>query len=71
MFVKRTIKEVVPSMKAIFDAIRNKQIIELDISNNALPPEVIMTFEAFLKTTHSLKRLYLNNTGLGDVFIIK
>ena len=43
----------------------NKQIVHIDLSDNAFGPAGIKSFDFFLREMHSLKTLKVNNCGLG------
>jgi len=69
MFVGRLKTEVPKSIELITNAIIDKEIAELNISDNALGPIGVESIETFLKTIKPLKCLLISNNGLGPVFV--
>ena len=67
MFVGRLKSEVPQSIEALMTAIVDKDIQELNISDNALGPIGVQSLEASLKAIRSLKGLLIANNGLGPV----
>ena len=67
MFVGRLVTEVPKSIQAMSTAIIDKEIVELNISDNALGPIGVESIEGFLKAMKPLKRLLISNNGLGPV----
>lgn len=67
MFVGRLNNEVVASLSELSNVMKHMNIVELDLSHNALGPAGIKSIEPFLVSTTSLKILRVNNTGLGEV----
>ena len=67
MFVGRLKSEVPKSIEIISGAIIDKEIQELDISDNALGPIGVESVQGMLKALKSLKRLLIANNGLGPV----
>lgn len=67
MFVSRKLDELPGSLEVMVRALMNKQIVQLDLSNNAFGPAGIKSFDFLLKEMHSLKVLKVTNCGLGPV----
>ena len=65
LFVSRLKEDLPISLKYLMEAISNKKIIFLDLSDNAFGPTAIPSFEFFLRTCTHLENLELENNGLG------
>lgn len=65
IFVSRLRAELPASLQVMAEALLDKKIVELDLSDNAFGPDGIKAFECILKSMSSLKRLRVNNCGLG------
>lgn len=65
IFVGRLRADLPKSLFELVNVIHGKNIQVLDLSDNAFGPIGVQSFENFLKNTHSLKKLYLENNGLG------
>ena len=66
-FVSRGLEELPKCLKYLLDSVSDKKITELDLSDNALGPSVIPSFEKFFKENKTLEKLQLNNCGMGPV----
>ena len=53
------------SLEVMAKALLPKQLIEIDLSDNALGPDGIRAFECLLKDDKNLKILKVTNCGLG------
>ena len=65
LFVSRLKEDLPISLKYLMEAISNKKIEFLDLSDNAFGPTAIPSFDFFLKTCTNLEILELENNGLG------
>lgn len=53
------------SLYELVVALKNKNIISLDLSDNAFGPIGVASFDFYLIQCSSLKKLYVENNGLG------
>ena len=67
MFVGRLKSEVPKSIETISGAILDKEIQELNISDNALGPIGVESVKFLLKSLKTIKSLLIANNGLGPV----
>ena len=65
LFVSRLKEDLPISLKYLMEAISNKKIEFLDLSDNAFGPTAIPSFDFFLRTCTNLEILELENNGLG------
>jgi len=65
LFVSRLKEDLPISLKYLMEAISNKKISFLDLSDNAFGPTAIPSFDFFLRTCTNLEYLELENNGLG------
>ena len=65
LFVSRLKEDLPISLKYLMEAISNKKIEFLDLSDNAFGPTAIPSFDFFLRTCTNLEVLELENNGLG------
>ena len=65
LFVSRLKEDLPISLKYLMEAISNKKISFLDLSDNAFGPTAIPSFDFFLKICTNLEKLQLENNGLG------
>ena len=65
LFVSRLKEDLPISLKYLMEAISNKKISFLDLSDNAFGPTAIPSFDFFLRTCTNLEKLQLENNGLG------
>ena len=65
LFVSRLKEDLPISLKYLMEAISNKKIEFLDLSDNAFGPTAIPSFDFFLRTCTNLESLELENNGLG------
>ena len=65
LFVSRLKEDLPISLKYLIEAILDKKITFLDLSDNAFGPTAIPSFDFFLKECPSLEFLELENNGLG------
>ena len=65
LFVSRLKEDLPISLKYLMEAISNKKISFLDLSDNAFGPTAIPSFDFFLRTCPNLEYLELENNGLG------
>ena len=65
LFVSRLKEDLPISLKYLMEAISNKKITFLDLSDNAFGPTAIPSFDFFLRTCTNLEYLELENNGLG------
>ncbi|CAJ0823729.1 11968_t:CDS:2 [Entrophospora sp. SA101] len=64
--IARRLKEEIPdSVKALCDALEDKEIVELNFSDNAFGPAGAEPMTDFLTNNRTLQVLKLNNNGLG------
>lgn len=66
-FVSRGKEELPKCLKFLLEAVIDKPIKELDLSNNALGPTAAPGYEFFFKGNKTLENLYLDNDGLGPI----
>ena len=57
--------ELPRSLEVMAKALLPKQLIEIDLSDNAFGPDGIRAFECLLKDDKNLKILKVTNCGLG------
>ncbi len=67
MFVGRLKTEVPKSIRVMCDALMDKDVVELNISDNAMGPIGVESVEVLLKSLKTLKHLIIANNGLGPV----
>jgi len=60
----RTREEVVPTLNALCGAVAHHQLVEFNLSDNALGAQGVDAASAALENQKGLKRLYFNNNGL-------
>ena len=65
MFVSRLRAELPKSLEIMAHALLPKQLIEIDLADNAFGPDGIKAFECLLKEDKNLKILKVTNCGLG------
>lgn len=65
IYVSRLKSEIPKSLTGLIEAIQDKNIIVLNLSDNAFGPSGVSAFDFYLKTNTTLKELYLENNGLG------
>ena len=65
LFVSRLKEDLPISLKYLMEALSDKKISFLDLSDNAFGPTAIPSFDFFLKKTNYLEFLELENNGLG------
>ncbi|KRX04355.1 hypothetical protein PPERSA_03595 [Pseudocohnilembus persalinus] len=65
IFVSRLKDEIPESLQYIGDSLIGKNIIELDLSDNAVNPFGAKALQNYLSQAKSLKKFYINNCGLG------
>ncbi len=65
IFVSRLRSELPRSLEVMAQALLPKQLIEIDLSDNAFGPDGIRAFECLLKDGKNLKILKVTNCGLG------
>lgn len=65
MFTTRLKTSLPQSLKYLVDAINDKQIVELNLRDNAFGPAGVRSLETFLATMPSLRVLNVTNCGLG------
>ena len=65
LFVSRLKEDLPISLKYLMEAISNKKIQFLDLSDNAFGPTAIPSFDFFLRSCTDLEILELENNGLG------
>lgn len=70
MFVGRKREELPGSLEVLVRALMNKNIVHLNLSDNAFGPDGIKSFDFLLKEMASLKTLKVTNCGLGPVSLI-
>jgi len=59
--------QLIKNFKRLFDAIADKNIIELNISNNKLNKGSIELIANYLKSANTLKKLALNDNLINSV----
>ena len=69
MFVGRLKSEVPKSLEVISGAIADKEIIELNIGDNAFGPIGVESVQGLLKSLKTLRKLLITNNGLGPVLL--
>ena len=67
MFVGRKLQELPGSLEVLVRALMKKNIVNLNLSDNAFGPAGIESFDFLLKEMKSLKTLKVSNCGLGPV----
>ncbi|CAJ0745727.1 22399_t:CDS:2 [Entrophospora sp. SA101] len=65
IFTGRLKEEIPDSVKALCDALEDKEIVELNFSDNAFGPAGAEPMTDFLTNNRTLQVLKLNNNGLG------
>ena len=65
IFVSRLRAEIPKSLEVMAISLLPKQLIEIDLSDNAFGPDGIRAFECLLKEDKNLKILKVTNCGLG------
>ena len=65
LFVSRLKEDLPISLKYLVEALLDKKITFLDLSDNAFGPTAIPSFDFFLEKTKYLEHLELENNGLG------
>lgn len=65
IFTQRKREELPGSLKVLIDAISDKPITHLDLSENAFGPDGVASFMDFLSSCSTLTTLKLNNNGLS------
>eukprot|EP00352_Strombidinopsis_acuminata_P009197 CAMPEP_0176373618 /NCGR_PEP_ID=MMETSP0126-20121128/26163_1 /TAXON_ID=141414 ORGANISM="Strombidinopsis acuminatum, Strain SPMC142" /NCGR_SAMPLE_ID=MMETSP0126 /ASSEMBLY_ACC=CAM_ASM_000229 /LENGTH=277 /DNA_ID=CAMNT_0017733825 /DNA_START=485 /DNA_END=1318 /DNA_ORIENTATION=+ len=65
MFVSRKREELPESLQEMMNALSDKPIVELNLSDNAFGPDGVNAFKDFLINSQHLTSLSLNNCGLG------
>lgn len=65
IFVGRKREELPGSLEMLAKSIRDKNILHLNLSDNAFGPDGIKAFDFLLKSMSSLKTLKVNNCGIG------
>lgn len=65
IFVSRLREEIPKSLTLLVQALTDKNITFLDLSDNAFGPIGVTAFDFYLSSTTTLKELYLENNGLG------
>ena len=65
IFVSRLRAEIPKSLEVMAIALLPKQLIEVDLSDNAFGPDGIKAFECLLRGDKNLKVLKVSNCGLG------
>lgn len=65
IFVSRKKEDLPKSLFELMKALEDKNIKVLDLSDNAFGPIGVEAFGFFLKSTKTLKELYIENNGLG------
>ena len=67
MFTTRSKDKLPPSLKFLIDAIMDKQIIELNLRDNAFGPAGVSAYVDFLEKCPTLEILNVTNCGLGPM----
>ena len=67
MFVGRKLLELPGSLEVLVRSLMTKNIVDLNLSDNAFGPAGIKSFDFLLKEMKSLKTLKVTNCGLGPV----
>lgn len=57
--------EIPESLGFMGDSLIGKNVIEIDLSDNAVNPFGAIAFSRYLSQATSLKKFYINNCGLG------
>ena len=65
IFVSRLKSDLPKSLYELIVALKNKKIISLDLSDNAFGPIGVASFDFYLTQCSTLKKLYVENNGLG------
>jgi len=65
IFVSRLRAELPKSLEVMAVSLLPKQLIEIDLSDNAFGPDGIRAFECLLKEDKNLRILKVTNCGLG------
>lgn len=65
IFVSRLRAELPKSLEIMATVLHKKQLIEVDLSDNAFGPDGVRAFECLLKSGNSLKIFKVTNCGLG------
>lgn len=65
IFVSRKKEDLPKSLFELMKAIEDKKVTLLDLSDNAFGPIGVEAFGFFLRSTTTLKKLYIENNGLG------
>ena len=66
-FTTRGSEELPKCLKYILEAISDKPIKELNLSDNALGPTAAPGYELFFQKNKTLEKLHLNNCGMGPI----
>ena len=64
-FVSRLRADLPKSLYELIVALKNKKIISLDLSDNAFGPIGVSSFDFYLTQCSTLRKLYVENNGLG------
>jgi len=65
IFVSRLRAELPKSLEVMAVSLLPKQLIEIDLSDNAFGPDGIRAFECLLKEDKNLRIVKVTNCGLG------
>lgn len=65
IFVSRLRADLPKSLYELIVALKNKKIISLDLSDNAFGPIGVSSFDFYLTQCSTLRKLYVENNGLG------
>lgn len=65
IFVSRLKDELPSSLRYLIESIQDKNILILNLSDNAFGPSGVAAFDFYLRSTTTLKELYIENCGLG------
>jgi len=71
MFVGRLKSEVPKSLEIMCNSLLDKNIISLNLGDNAFGPIGVAAIKNLLKTLKTLKCFLIANNGLGPVFFFK
>ncbi len=66
-FVSRGSEELPKCLKFLLEGLVDKQIIELNLSDNALGPTAAPGYEFFFEKNKTLQKLYIDNCGMGPI----
>ena len=66
-FVSRKKDELPKCLGYLLTAIKDKEIIELNLSDNALGPDAASGYLDFFKNNKTLKKVLINNCGMGPI----